>query len=60
MGEDKKDSYLVKLTRVLEKLASKGDVRKYIRRIVKSEYAFNVRGGCYDYVGKGTILSFRL
>ena len=45
MGEDKRDSYLVKLTRVLEKLAGKGDVRKYIRRIVKSEYAFSGRGG---------------
>jgi len=35
MGEDKCDNELAKLTRVLEKLAKKKDVRKFIPRIRK-------------------------
>lgn len=47
LGEDRSDSELAKVTRVLEKLSKKYDVRKYMRRIVKSDCSRNV-----DYVGK--------
>lgn len=53
LGDDIEDHELIKITKVLEKLAQKYDVRKYIRRFVKTDYSNNL-----DFIGRTLSIIF--